>query len=221
MGPRGTESNNEQREQRGAVPGGRYPSAMVWFNRRQAKSSGNDFLRGTFEICGGPLKGRRYYAMLSCDITRAGTMKRWEVLMESCGVTEEFEIGSNHEGNAREGDRNIRSRFLGRPFVAIVKRERDGNYENNDIESLVFPNRWTDEEREQMAEWAHAYQCEQEKKGYNRNRSPEASAQRPEDDGGEFTGEGEDRYDSFEDAGQYGDTEFDDSGDSPPPPDEF
>lgn len=206
----------ETREPHRAIPAGRYPLGLVWFTRKQSKT-GNDFLRCKLEVCGGPLKGRAAYVMMSCDLSRDGTVKRWEILMESCGVNEEFELGSNREGTTKAGDANIRRLFVGKPFVAEIKRERNGDYEGNDLESLVFKKRWTPDEVEMMAEWAHEFQAEREKR---RQSNPEDGVGGPPGDYDRSPPleNGGDRFDSFEDAGQYEDTEFDASG--PIDPDE-
>lgn len=189
--------------QQRAVPGGDYVLGFIWHKRREAKT-GKDFFSFTTQVCSGPFKGRKVYLGMSGDLSRNGTVRRWQILMDCCGVGEEFELGSYREGNTKEGDRNIRTHFYGKTFKARLKRERDGQYENNDIESFVFRNRWTDEDRDAMAEWRHEWLEEQAKR-----QKPEDSANVPRGD--DFEGGGGE-YDSFDDAGQYDD----DGGDLPP-----
>lgn len=179
-----------------ALPAGRYVLAMVWLKRSVGKNTGNDYLRTKMEVCGGPAKGKGGFFNLSCDLTREGTVKRWEILMDCCGVDEEFEMGSTREGTEREGDADIKRLFFGKPFVAEVKRERNNDFESNDIEKFIFPKYWTPEEQEIADEWQAAY----EERGAGGSK-PEDRATMPDDD--DVPTAGADRYDSFQDAGQY------------------
>ncbi len=190
-----------------SLPGGRYVLAMTALKRNRSKTSGNDYLRTKLEVCSGPAKGSAAWVNLSCDLSREGTVRRWQILMDSCGVADEFEIGSTSEGNDREGDKNIRDRFFGKPFVAELKRERREDFESNDIDKFIFPKYWTDEEREVIAEWAFEYA----QKRAARDPDPGRYAGPPPED--DFaTPAGGDRYDSFQDAGQYDDGGFGSGG---------
>ena len=135
------------------VPASDYVIALTWFKRQVGKDSGQDYLRCKFEVCGGRLKKRSFFANMSCNISKEGTAMRWQVLMEVCGVTEEWEIGSTREGNAREGDENIRRLFMNKPFKARVKAERSGQYTNNDLDMILFPKSWTQEDRDIAQTW--------------------------------------------------------------------
>ncbi len=189
------------------IPSGQYPIALVWFKRQTAKNdSRKEYIRGKYEVCAGPLKGQAFFANTHLDTFKEGTARRWMIWMESVGCEEEWEMGSHREGNAREGDDNIRRIFVGRGFVAKVRREQSGQYENNDIEQFVFLKNWTEIERDMIEAWEKEWD---EKHASN----PEDSAGAPPEDGPP-TG-GYDEYDSFEPgAGTYDPN--DDGGDLPP-----
>ncbi len=127
-----------------------------------------------------------YVGDLCVDLSTEGTVKRWNIWMEACGVEEEFEIGSTQEGTQQEGDDNIRTLFVGKPFVATVKLEKNGQYTNNDIQMIHYVRSWTPEQKDAMDVWLDA----QEKAGGQGGGTPEVgddNDRAPARGGGSFT----------------------------------
>ncbi len=157
------------------VPPGDYVLALVAFKRKQGRNSGNDYLSCKFEVCGGRLKGQKFWDMLSCDLSKQGTVTRWELLIEGCGVSEYFELGDSNNGTGGEGDENVRRLFIGKPFVARVSKERSGDYTNNRLERIIPRKQWTQEQQD----LAFAYVTEQED-----GADPDELARDPDEDSG-------------------------------------
>ena len=189
------------------IPGGEYLLALVSFSRKQSKSSDSEYLRCKFEVCAGAHKGARFWSTMFLSLDKPGTVMRWNILMESCGVQEEFEVGSIREGNQAEGDANIRSLFVGKPFKAQVTRERSGEYENNDLEKLIFPRNWTEHDRSLMGEWQTEYLNRADDSGHF--DQPYDGAEIPNDpqDGADYGPPADTYEDSYAPAGDDG--EFD------------
>ena len=127
------------------VPPNDYVIALRWFQRKRAKESGKDYLSGRWEICGGPNEGKQFFANLSLDLSKKGTVTRWQILIEALGIEETFELGDSDEGTAREGDRNIARLFKNKPFAAEVDKTRDGQYDNNGLKQIHFLRKYTPE----------------------------------------------------------------------------
>lgn len=140
----------------GSVPAGEYIVALKSFKRQVGKTSGQDFLRCRWVICAGPLEGKSFFSNMSCDLSKEGTVNRWRILMEACDVTEEFEIGSTREGTGDEGDQNIRELFRNIPIKVTLKVEKNGNYENHDIQMIHYVRSWTDADKAAMDKWLDA-----------------------------------------------------------------
>jgi hypothetical protein len=168
--------------------------AIVWIQRRTGKSSGNDYLRCKLEVCGGPLAGTQFFSNWSCDLSKDGTVRRWQVLMESAGVSEEFELGSTAEGTADEGNRNIRRLFYGKPFKAKVKKENNGQYQNNDLEMVLYPSSWTERDHEWAREWRTEWEANS-----SGSAAPEDAASAPPDDDAPVEVDQFDSYDAADD----------------------
>lgn len=127
------------------VPAGRYVLALVWF-KRKISGSGNDYLSAKYEIVAGPLKGKAFFTSVGLDIGKRGNQIRWSIWCEAVGVVESFELGSIAEGNANEGDEEIRQRFVDQAFVGEVEVEKNGQYTNNTISKILPPKSTTAEE---------------------------------------------------------------------------
>jgi hypothetical protein len=154
LGPGGASGGDNANE----IPAGEYIIALKSFKRAKAKSSGNEYLRCTWVICAGPLEGKRFYSNVSLDLSKEGSVNRWRIWMEACGVEDEFELGSTDEGTQAEGDRNIRELFVGQPFVATIKVERNGQYTNHDIDRIHYVRLWTQEHKDAMDRWLETQQ---------------------------------------------------------------
>ena len=83
------------------IPAGEYIIALKSFKRSVGKSSGKEYLRCTWVICAGPLEGKRFYSNVSLDLSTEGSVNRWRIWMEACGVDDEFELGSAADGTQR------------------------------------------------------------------------------------------------------------------------
>jgi hypothetical protein len=128
-----------------------YVISLGSFERRHGKS-GTEFLGASFEVWGPRYARRRFYSSLFLNVEKEGTRKRWEVMLEAVGCSEEFELGSAAEDNAAEGDRNIARNLKGKPFVAEIEHEKSGEYTNINLKSIWFRSRWTDEHKRIIAE---------------------------------------------------------------------
>lgn len=195
------------------VPGGDYIAAMRSFKRKVGKTSKQDYLRQRWEVCSGPLKGKSFFCNMSCDLSKNGTVQRWQIMIEACEVTEEFELGSTRDGTAEEGDRNIRRLFVDQPMKVRVKAEKNGEYTNNDLEMIHYPRNWTEQDVAAINAW-----IEEHDKGGSDN---------PEDDAGSTPPPAGDDYDDLppartgghvDDADDYGDGRGGGSDDDDPIP---
>jgi hypothetical protein len=165
------------------IPAGDYLAALVWFQRRESKRTRIDYLSCKWLIIEeGPAKGRGFFSVLSCDLSKSGTVRRWQILAEACGVDEEFEIGDSREGTAEIGDRCFRELFLGHAMPIRVRRET-GEYNGeeqvkNELQMIHYPRSWTPEQATAIAEWRQAWLRKLEEKG-----DPTSSGSPPDDDG--------------------------------------
>lgn len=139
-----------------AVPAGEYIIALKSFKRAVGRDSGKEYLRCRWVVCAGPLEGKSFWSNVSCNFSTEGTVNRWRIWMEACGVDQEFEVGSIKEGTEAEGDRNIRELFKNKPFKVTVKVEKSGQYINNDIQMIHYVRSWTEEDKRQMDLWLDA-----------------------------------------------------------------
>lgn len=149
LGPGGNRGSGSKAE---IIPPGNYVIALVWFKRKQTER-GSDYLSCLFEICGGQLMGKSFFSNMSLDLSKSGTVARWQVLMGVLGVGETIEMGASAEGTEQEGDANIRRLFKGRPFAVEVDVDRQGQYTNNGIKSVLFRSKWQKPWAEIAAEW--------------------------------------------------------------------
>lgn len=138
------------------IPPGEYVIALKSFRRQRGKTSGKEFLRCSWVICAGPLEGKRLFTNVSMNLDTEGSVNRWRIWMEVCGVTEEIELGSIDEGTQAEGDANIKEHFEGVPFVVTIKVEKNGAYTNHDIERIHYVRLWTDSQKADMDRWLDA-----------------------------------------------------------------
>ncbi len=156
---------------------GTYLLALVWFQRREAKSgNGKQYLNCKFEVCGGRFMGKAFFTMVNLDLSRPGTVSRWQVWKDACGIEESgFELGGDgNEEEDQEGDDNIRRLFVGVPFAAEVRQETKGQYTNNDLGQFVFRKTWA----EQWHVWADEWLA---KRAARSRRPPESYAGDPDD----------------------------------------
>lgn len=152
-----------------AFPAGVFILGIVWFKRKQGKKSGKDYLSVRVKSCSGPNKGNSFFTTMNVDLSKTGTVQRWNVLCEVLGIEETFEIGNTKEGNADEGDANFRRLFLGRAFkceVDVQKSvqnsvqnsvQKSVQYTNNGIKYFTYPRDYTDADQNVIAEWERAW----------------------------------------------------------------
>ena len=163
-----------ERREAEVVEPGQHVIALRWFQRKQAEASSKDYLSGLFEIVGGPLKGKCFWATRSLDFDKESTVKFWQSYIDAVGCREEIELGDSNENTDGQGDANIRRVFRGKPVVAEVTQDPFGDRIQNGIKFLVFRSKWTDEQRA----WAQQYL---DKSGGQRD--PAEDAEPPPDDG--------------------------------------
>lgn len=156
-----------------ALNAGDYVLAMVALTRRQGRDSGKQYLSCKWEVVAGRSKGASFWDMLGLDVTQPGTVTRWNLLFEACGVTEEFELGELGDDSGRQGDADIRRLFFKRAFVGRVSKERNGDYTNNRIDRVIPRRQWTQEQTDQIFEYITEQDAE---------RDPEELAGDPGDD---------------------------------------
>lgn len=174
------------------IPAGDYIIALRSFKRQKGKTSGKEYLRCRWVVCAGRLEGKSFFSNMSLDLSKEGTVNRWRILMEACGVDEEIELGSAKERNADEGDSNIREHFLNKPFKATVKTELNGNYTNNDIQMIHYVRTWTQEDKDDMDRWLDKLEGYQDDDGGGDEPSSAPSGGQPDN------GWGPDNYDAPE-----------------------
>lgn len=119
---------------------GEYLVAMVWLKRAQGRNG--DYLRAKYQVCAGPHAGKTFFANVGLNVENEGTAGRLSVYCTCIGQTEAFDLKS---------DRSLQKVFLGKPFKARVKVEKNGQYTNNDIERYV--PKVSAVEQEQMRGW--------------------------------------------------------------------
>ena len=159
LGPGGGGGGGQRGE--AGVPADDYISVLKGFKRAQGKTSGKDYLRMRWQVIAGPQKGKTYFCNMSCDLSKDGTVARWQSLIEGCGVDEEFELGSRREGTHEEGDENIKRLFLNVPIKMRVRAERNGEYVNNDIEFFHYRSKWTQADKDLMNAWIDDFERRQ------------------------------------------------------------
>ncbi len=116
--------------------------ALMWFERKKAKSSGNDYARCKYEVIDGAKPGATFYANQSLDLgVAAGRLSVW---CAAVGQTEAFDIGS---------DKEVAGAFLRKPFKAQVERKQNGQYINHDIKRMTTADKLTPAERKVMEGW--------------------------------------------------------------------
>jgi hypothetical protein len=147
------------------VAPGRYVISLAGFSRKISKAE-QDYLSGRWKVHSGGPAGKQFWANVSMDFSKNGTVVRWQMLIEAMGIEEEIELGSSAEGTAREGDRNIAKHMRGRAFVAVVEKTRDGQYWNNGIQKVIPERSWTDAERDLVDELDNAREQQAEPEDY-------------------------------------------------------
>lgn len=192
----------------GPLRSANYMIALTWFERKMAKS-GSDYLRCKFSVCAGPRAKHSFFSMLSLDLTKPRVCRTLQLICESIGQTEAFEVGLQSEGTQDEGDANIRQILVGKPFKARVKYTQNGQYENNDIDYILERSKWTPDEEFESAQWAREWQEKRDNFGDPEDQEPGYSS------GGGWHDEPPpaQEYDPYA-AG-------DPNGDQPPPPDDY
>jgi hypothetical protein len=106
------------------VPAGDYVLAATWLERKVSKA-GAPYLRVKFQVVGGPLAGRSFFAACSLNQGSPGAMKRLATWCAFLGQQDSFDLGK---------DSDLRRVFLDRPFAARVALRTEGGFTNNDIE---------------------------------------------------------------------------------------
>lgn len=208
LGDRGSRNESGERD---LLRPGTYLLALVWFQRREARGSGKPYLNCKFEVCGGRLQGKSFFTMMSLDLSKPGTVTRWQIWKDACGIEESgFELGgwddqgASSEDQDAEGDDNIRRLFQGAPFAAEVRQSTQGQYTNNELGQFVFRKNWTDTWHAWADEWL-------QKRAARSQRAPEdyvGDADEPEPAGG----------DTFDPYGSAEDDGFEQPRRPPPPP---
>lgn len=122
---------------------GEYLLALSWLQRRTSRA-GADYLLCGFVVVSGPARGRPLVATMGLDLSRPGTRGRWRVWREQCGVREEIDLGD---------DAAILRAFRARPFKARIRVDEPttGRDAVNDIDVLIYPRLYSDEDRREIA----------------------------------------------------------------------
>lgn len=172
LGPSGGGGGNRKPAE--VVEPGQHVIVLRWFKRKQTQDD-RDYFSGLFEIVSLPGRGKCFWAMRSLDFDKESTVKFWQSYIDSVGCREEIELGDSRENTDGAGDANIRRVFRGKPVVAEVIQESENGFTGNKIKFLVFPSKWTDEQRR----WAQEFL---DKGGGQRDPAEDAGPP-PEDDG--------------------------------------
>jgi hypothetical protein len=125
------------------IPPGKYLIALVWFQRKTAKS-GSEYLTCKFEICAGPLAGEGFFTMVSLDTSKSVSCKRLELWMENVGRDTEIDLDS---------DKDIAEAFRGKAFKATLLTRRNGTYVNVEIDRFAYTRDYTADEDAACEEW--------------------------------------------------------------------
>jgi hypothetical protein len=123
------------------LPAGPYMLAMTWF-RRQKAGDGGSMIRAKFECLYGPCKGRGFFTFVSLNFRKPMAAARFAAYCHAIG---------NEDPIDERSDKEIRKRFINRPFMARVTSKKE-TYQGreqvrNDIEA------W-DEMSQQQAQFA-------------------------------------------------------------------
>lgn len=107
---------NAKREE---PPAGEHLVALVWFERRQAKS-GADYLRAKFQVIVGPHEGKAFFTNLSLDLSKDAATTRLSLWCKATGYDGgAFDVSKNA---------NIKRVFGFKPFkIRLRVEEKDGN----------------------------------------------------------------------------------------------
>jgi len=138
------------------VPAGVYMIALVWFTRKRSKAD-KDYLNCKFEVCAGPQFGNTFFTMLSLDTTNSASSFRLQLICESVGQTEAFEIGDTAEGTNGQGDENWSRILKGIPIKAEISRRTNGEYVNNNLAKIIPKKSWADKDKHAAASWVTEY----------------------------------------------------------------
>jgi hypothetical protein len=140
---RGEEDTDGGRKAQVEIPPGKYLIALVWFQRKTAKS-GSEYLTCKFEICAGPLAGEGFFTMVSLDTGKTVPCKRLELWMENVGRDTEIDLDSDQE---------IAEAFRGKAFKATLLTRRNGSYVNVEIDRFAYLRDYTDEDDAACEAW--------------------------------------------------------------------
>lgn len=176
--------------QRKLLRPGPYLLALASFQRKYGKQSGNEYLSFRLKVVGGRNAGASFFETFMVDLSKPGTLKRWEMFADACGLPKgtEFEVGSAEDGTVEQGDEDIIRLFRDVPFGAEVEIEHSGQYENNKLSRFVFPKQWP----AHWQSWAEEYR---QKQNARSSRRPEDSMADPEAPADDYTPAGGDEYD--------------------------
>lgn len=147
------QTDEERKARDFTVPAARYVIGSEEFKRFTSKRSGNDFIKVKWFVVGPGSRGKRTWTSASCDISKSGTLLRWQFWAEAVGVEEPFEIGNTCEGNNHEGDRNIGRLLMGRAIVVEMARVQSDGYWNNDIKKYIPRDKWSAKEAAAAKAW--------------------------------------------------------------------
>src|SRR5690349_19704265 len=126
-----------------ALQPGPYLLAMTSLERK-VSSKGTEYLRCRWVVVGGPRRGASFFAILSINPESEGAMQR---LKSYCVA-----IGYNMKPFDLKKNRDLADVFIGRPFLAQVRLEKNGQYENNDI-GYWIKDAWNPDQTRAASEW--------------------------------------------------------------------
>jgi|GEM_PF-2112969 len=179
------------------MPAGVAMIAMTWFKRQKA-SDGGQMIRAKFECVWGPAKGRGFFTFVSLNFRKPMAAARFAAYCHAVG---------NEDPIDETSDKEIRKRFMFRPFLAKItaKREtyRGEEQTRNDID------RWedmTDEQRKSAVAWF------EERMEENAARSATHDSALGDSYEGDPDDPGPDDHDASPSRGRRSHDDFDDGG---------
>lgn len=107
------------------IPPGTYLLALTSYERKVGKSSGKPYLRCRYQIIDGPAKGESFFSNLGIDVANRGAMFRLKLMAEAVGLTQAFDL---------DDDRAFNDAFVNKPFKALLKSQRNGDFVNTEID---------------------------------------------------------------------------------------
>lgn len=125
------------------LPAGPYLLAVTWF-RRQKSQKGNTYLNCRVMVVAGDHKGDGFFSPISLEMSQPASRRRWEIMLEQVGCTEEVDLDS---------DASIEKAIKGRVFKALVSSSEFRGEAKNSLQRLFYPRQYSHADWEAIDAW--------------------------------------------------------------------